>query len=410
MLTMKENRYLNFAIACGLFVAGFAAGIAFRGERNITSAAGLPKSATVNPQSVTANETHAADGRAGAKPDSMASESHGAEEVRAKFLAALEDPNSITRLQGVMNLFAALDATTWPAAYEAMTIETVQTGRVHDLEWRLMLQRGGEVAGADAMKLLKQKKEGQLARSLALTGWATANFSAARAWVEALPDGAERANYLGDLVDGAVMRDPSEAVTFLATLPDEKRAELADKLMEGTIQKGGFAAATNLLEEIRSSSGKDDHEYTAELFSTLADRMLRSSWLAKTPQNACAWIGAHGTEQDLQPDLLEHAAGDWARMDPEGAVGWVDSLTGRAAPEAMLNAVVGVVNQWGKGNPQVIGTWLNANSGHTQYDRVAWAFARNLMKTDPATAAQWRDTIKDQELAKSLEVDAFIGK
>ena len=405
---MTRNQLFLPGVALGLFALGFAAGSFFNGSESgshsTTSSAKQPVSGATTKIDAGKNGEAAGD-RSAHVPDARATE-----EVRAQFLTALEEPNTITRLQRVMDFFATLDATTWPAAYEAMTIETVQTGRTHDLEWRLMLQRGGEVGGVEAMRLLGQKKEGQLARSLALTGWAAVDFAAARAWVAALPDGPEKQKYFGDLVDGAVMRDPAQAGSLLATLPQDARANFAENLMEGTIQHGGFTAATTLLDQIRASAAKDDLEYTSGLFGTLAERVLRSNWLAKTPQAACAWIAAHGTASDLQPDLLSHAAGDWARVDPEGAIGWVDSLTGRAEANAMTFAVQGVVTQWGKKDAPAVGTWLNANTGHAQYDRVAWSYAQQLVRTDPAAAAQWRDTIKDPDLAKSIPVILDEGK
>jgi len=167
-----------------------------------------------------AERSAAADGaRAGAAPDRSAA----TDELRGRLFAALEEPNSLTRLRHVMNFYATLDASTWETAYDGMAIETIQTGRTHDLEWRLMLQRSGELGGARAMERFVREGN-RFASSLVLTGWAAADPVAARAWVEALPAGDGRQTFTGDLVDGMVQRDPALGLALLASLPSGERA------------------------------------------------------------------------------------------------------------------------------------------------------------------------------------------
>ena len=354
-------------------------------------------SASANVAAEPAERSAAADGpRAGAAPDGSAA----TDELRARLFAALEEPNSLTRLRRVMDFFATLDAATWETAYAGMIIETIQTGRTHDLEWRLMLQRSGEVGGARAME--RFFKEGnRFASSLVLTGWGAADPVAARAWVEALPAGAARQAFIGDLVDGMVQRDPALASALLASLPPEERAAYGGKLIRGTIQHGGYAVATAVLDEVRrAEAGRDaDSETSSQaMFATLADCILSSNWKAKTPQAACLWIGQHAAPGDLQPDLLTHAAGDWARLEPVHALDWVQSLGTRLDGETAQRGVGGVVEQWVKKDASAAGLWLNANPDHPLHDRVAYAYAERLVKLDPSAAASWVETIQDPDL------------
>ena len=322
------------------------------------------------------------------------------DDVRGRFFAALEEPNSLTRLRRTMDFYATLEAGSWETAYDAMTIETVQTGRKHDVEWRLLLQRSGEVGGLQAMRRFF-KEGGSLQSSLVLTGWAAADPAAARAWVEALPAGPAQSGFLGDLVDGMVQRDPAAAEALLASLPADDRADYAGNFIRGTIQSGGYAAATIALDAARrreAAAGETKAGYTGSLFATLADRILYSNWNAKTPQAACHWIAEHAAPGDLQPELLAHAAGDWARFDPPGAFDWVSTLSAKVEDEALLGGVGGVVEQWVKKDANAVGLWLNANPDHPLRDQAAYSYAERVMKLDPAAAANWIEAIKDPAL------------
>ena len=393
----------SILIHCGWAAAVAVAFVSGRGG----SLSPSPDSASPKPERTpvhTDDSTDRADGgnrRAGTPPPGS---QDAIDELRGRFFAALEEPNSLTRLRRTMDFYATLDASSWEAAYNAMTIETVQTGRTHDLEWRLLLQRSGEVGGEPAMK--RFFKEGnRFASSLVVTGWATTEPNAARAWVESLPAGQDRATFVGDLVDGMVVRDPGAAASLLASLPAAERSRYADKLMRGSIQTGGYAAATVALEQARkgeAAAGETGTGYTSSLFATLADRMLFSNWTAKTPQAACRWIGEHAAPGDLHPALLAHAAKDWAHFDPPGALDWVGSLSARVDGGTLLSGVGGVVGQWVKKDANSVGLWLNANPDHPLSDQVAYGYAESVMKLDPA-AANWIEAIKDPALRERAQ-------
>ncbi len=321
------------------------------------------------------------------------------DEVRARLFATLEEPNTLTRLRRFMEFSATLDASNWETAYDGMTIETVQTGRTHSFEWRLMLQRSGELGGIRAMDRFF-KGGNHLASSLVLTGWAAVEPAAARAWVEALPAGSDRQTFIGDLVDGMVQRDPAQAAALLASIPSQDRASYSGKLIDGVFQHGGTAAATAMLEQTRkkeTAAGDGTERTSRAMFAALADRVLFSNWTAKTPQMACLWIGQHSTPGDLGPELLTHAAGDWARIDPVNALGWVQSLGSQLDAGTVQAGVTGVVGQWVKKDAGAVGDWLNANADQPLHDQVIYAYAGQLTKLNPAAAASWIETIQDPD-------------
>jgi hypothetical protein len=370
----------------GLLVhGGWAAAVilAFVVGRSGDGAKVNPDGSPANPGMEQAGNTGAAEpgasrGEDGGPPVGLTDQE--VEAVRTAYFDVLEEPNELTRLRKTMEFFESLTAASWQTAFDAMAIETVQTGRTHDMEWRLLLRRGGELMGAAGMEQFV--KEGKRYEgSLIMTGWAATDPMAARAWVEALPPGEDRSTFLGDLVDGMVQQDPTDAVELLASLSPSERAAYAGKLIRGTIQHGGYAAATAALEQARQAqadAGETNTSYTNSMFRTIADRVLFSNWTAKTPQLACRWIGENAEAGDLNPTLLKRAAGDFARADPAGAVLWLETLSQRADKSSMLAGVDGIVEQWTTKIPGGVTQWLEATPDHPLYDQVAMVYLQRF--------------------------------
>jgi hypothetical protein len=137
----------------------------------------------------------------------------------------------------------------------------------------------------------------------------------------------------GSFLNGMAPANPAEATAFVLSLPAEQQAQHAGPLIEGALQNGGFTAVNAVLERARDAKGPADPLVQA-VFKQVADRVFFSNWVGKTPERACAWVLDHAGQPYVTPDVLHHAAGDYAIKDPLAAMQWVDTNRGHFNEQA----------------------------------------------------------------------------
>jgi hypothetical protein len=335
---------------------------------------------------------------------SGSSSSASTEQAVERIHTALAEPNRTLRQQRLYETLAAMTPESWEKTIEAFVVQTTHEGRRHDQEWHAALTRVGELDGERALKrFFGEDGSGRWSWEAAsvLSGFASAKPKEARAWLEQLPE-QQRQQMTASFLSGMAPANPSEATAFVLSLPAEQQPHQAGPLIEGALQNGGFTAASRVLERAREEKGAADPLVQA-LFRQVSERVFFSNWVGKTPERACAWVLDQADQPYVTPDVVHHAAGDYAIKDPLAAIQWVNTNSGRLNEQAKRAAVIGAVQRWTEKGFDGVTSWLSANAEHPLYDDATLAFSVRAATSDIEAAREWSATIKDPTIRKQAE-------
>jgi hypothetical protein len=127
---------------------------------------------------------------------------------------------------------------------------------------------------------------------------------------------------------------------------------------------------------------------------------------------------------DTRETLYQGMVGQWAMMDPDGALAWIDTLPDKErkpllqqagsmllmsnpkrGAELMLESTSEqerpttysrIISQWSHRDPNGAGEWLNQQPQGPELDSARAAFARSVVKRDPVSAMEWAKTVEDE--------------
>ena len=97
-----------------------------------------------------------------------------ADDARALTFDLLREPNRLERLSQLCDVLRRVTPENWRGMLDAFTRQTAFEGREHGDEWKLLLQRIGAVAEAEAVLDALNANRGDRARNT-LEGWIMAN-------------------------------------------------------------------------------------------------------------------------------------------------------------------------------------------------------------------------------------------
>lgn len=259
-----------------------------------------------------------------------------------------------------------------------------ETGAAHDLSIQLLRRWGAAMPGV-ASSWLAHKQAGVLRdeASLALaTTWANGKTDEAAAWVRTWPEEKREAGLLAVAYE-AVRKSPTNALWLAMELP---ATELRDQLIEHAVR------------EWASRDSESPLTWAAQMGATpLRDQVIAGLSLAISetdPAKAAALAIETLPEGRKQEDVVVGIVQRWVQKEPEQAAEWVAQFpAGRLRETAVEN----LVNLWADKAIEGPAEWLGQLEGET-HDSAAAAYAGKLAASSPSTAAQWVESIENQDL------------
>jgi hypothetical protein len=301
----------------------------------------------------------------------------------------MSDP--LQRSQRLAELLSQLRAEDGPAIAAAFE-EARQSGIKFAEEHRLFLRAWGKIGGQAAVNFaVKRNGDGSDEAVAALGGWASGAPALARAWLDALPESDAKESLVYGLLDGWSTTDFAAAAAYAESRPSsEARDRFRELLLQRALRAGGIAAAQNWVNGI----AEDDRnrQYKQRAFGDVVETMLY-----RDPAAAARWISEMDGRAHVGPEAVTNTAVKLAESSPTGALEWLATLK-TADAKGVAKGAGTVMQQWAQQDASAAGAWLQQNTTHPFYDRLALGFVRTVVSTDPNAAKEWAQTVGDEEL------------
>ncbi|MEZ5327529.1 MAG: hypothetical protein R3F19_20965 [Verrucomicrobiales bacterium] len=169
-----------------------------------------------------------------------------------------------------------------------------------------------------------------------VSGWATADSTAASSYVSSIEDERQRGMLSNGVVQGLLVKGVDDALGFVSSLPadDRGRSRLMSTIAEEVLEQGSAAAANWV-----STIGDDD------LKGGAMDR-IAGTYAREDLESAVTWVGQHAGE-DYANRAVSQVAERWAEADPQAVIDWAGNLPENAQAEAFEEAL----DEWTEKDP-----------------------------------------------------------
>lgn len=355
------------------------------------SIAGKDKPRATSPATATSTEA-ALDLTQGLIPKNLSSA-----QMAAALKGALAEDDPVLRSLKISQLLAGLNAENLPEALKAF--ESSRKGGPFDEEYRLFMNAWGKLDGQAAMTYATQQaKAGGNRRGMdfgppsALSGWASNDPAAAKAWLDQQPNNFSKSFLQAGLVDGWAKNDLAGASAYAEALPQSVvRGFLVDMLADKYIAKSGPEAAMQWAQSIQA--GEQNARYKESAIRTVADRIAQTN-----PQLAASFLAQNS---EYAGSATQSVASTWARTDPTSALAWAGTLNGDASSQAVSS----IVSTWAATNPAEAGNWLNSQADNANIDSLRRTYATTVAQSDPQGAIAWAKSISDANTQRSALIE-----
>jgi hypothetical protein len=280
-------------------------------------------------------------------------------------------------------------------------IEHAATGGKSAAEWKLLLERVGQVAGLmainEAMALPESDREERLPSLLA--GWASAESDAAVAWVR---ENRWQSRELAETVYGGVARaDPQKALE-LALSNFVLRDKSFGILLDGLAQRGELDKADAMLSAVGKRSDVE-RLHKAYFIEALVKRRVEAV-SALDPLKTLAWIEPYLREDWMRSEPIYYATSFAAAADPAATMQWIDthvSALGEGFDQRSkaADSVLATASEWYKKQPVQFAAWVDGHGDHPYLNSaLAGAIGYYLANGQFGRAREFIDTLGNPEV------------
>jgi hypothetical protein len=326
------------------------------------------------------------------------------EQLRVQAFEILSLSDSIDRMRRLCDLMRSVTAENWREFVDAFVRQAGTTGRIHQAEWKLAMERVGQLAGKEAIEqtLASETSRMQSRTPLLLAGWASTDPKAAQQWLER-QDPEMQSAYAGALLSGMARSDPTSALTLMASRYPDERDMLTPQIVEGMVQKGGVREAEELLLWLRD--GADIPEAVkGSFFGGIAMRQIEMAKMRGEPAMVLEWADRYMGPNVAGPKALTSLVNFAAESDASATMKWVDSHSGDWTPKQAGSIFPAIATKLYEQAPEQFVSWVETNADHPQHDSMVGAVARKLASGgNTADAKRWIDVIKDDATRASVE-------
>lgn len=180
---------------------------------------------------------------------------------------------------------------------------------------------------------LDDPQERQMAlNGISQTAYDDASRSRLMDEISRLPDKDERRDARAAILGQLAMMEPDQAITMTASLPDDERKEVSQRVGSMLMMSDPERGANYLLENA-------EPDKKGQTYQTIV-----SQWANHDPNKAGAWLGAQPQTPELDAARSSFAT-QVAQRDPESAMAWANTVT---EENQRASAVEQVFNTWKK--------------------------------------------------------------
>ncbi|HUF61882.1 MAG TPA: hypothetical protein VMN36_07385 [Verrucomicrobiales bacterium] len=217
-----------------------------------------------------------------------------------------------------------------PGRLEALQQDPIFWERVLPGFYRGWGTMDGPAAMAAAEQELAQRRA--TATRMALLGWAAAEEAEALSWIEAQPDGPDRANQMRNLIRGHDPADPSEFVSWV-------HQRFGDQDEDGT-----------LLRSLAGLWAKEDPRAGAQWLATLpenahlaaAAESLFATWGKIDAESSSRFLSEEMPPGSLRDSAISAFSRSIATLEPEAALAWAGAIGDAELRERTVDLVAGM--------------------------------------------------------------------
>jgi hypothetical protein len=255
----------------------------------------------------------------------------------------------------------------------------------HEMLWERYAEMDGK--GACERTYASDKRFDQTSISTrCIKAWAQRDPAAASAWLQTQEEWPLRAGMTLGLIEGMAAVDPAMTHDYVDTqLTDSyQRSQGFWHVARSHLVAEGLSG----VEAYFSKFNKQQPDYQA-MGSTVADIFFDAG-----PNDGFAWYGRLGNEE--QATFGRQMIDRFTQSHPDGLISYLASngpISGISETE-MARITSRAVQEWTRGEPNVMGEWLRTHQGNAHYDLVARPFIDAIEGQDPAAAKVWRETLK----------------
>lgn len=335
------------------------------------------------------------------------------EQVRTVTFDLLREPNRVERLSRLCELLRSVTPENWREIMDAFMRQTAFEGREHGEEWKLLMQRIGEVAGPDGiLDALNSNGANRDHRARnTLEGWTMADPDAALAWLKA--QSPEHQQILNPaILYGLARSAPEQALDFAIAQGDtEIRNNAIPDIVNGAVQQGGFRKGEDLLASVMNRSDISQ-AVKDKIFYELSRKRITMARLRNEPMGSLQWLDSYiGEKSPAGPAAVGQLVASAASSDPSATMQWLDQRAERLNPVQTIPAYTAALQGVYKQSPQQFTAWLGANPMHPAHDVLVEAYTNDLIAFGRAPEAnEWMNKVQNpatrQRIQAALEKHA----
>jgi hypothetical protein len=332
----------------------------------------------------------------------------------------LREPGQLARMQGLMDLYAGMDASQLEA--EAAKLDQMPMAQRMMASF-LLFGRWGEIdpqgalafsntmgfggafvrptilqswASTDPENAAKYFSENP--REFAMMGfgpggggpgggdsgagtiaaeWAKLDPDAALAWANTL-SGRDKGSALNAVIGEMASKDPNKAVAVAATLSGDEQTRAYSEIAEKWGLKD-FAAAEAWINTLPAEARDRAMASALESFAT------------HDPEGAAAKVALMPAGED-RDNAIEDVAQPWARKDPAAAAAWV----AKQETEDIDDAIRGVMSTWANVDPVAAQTWIGTLPQGELRDEATATYIWSNRTADPQDSLKLAESISDE--------------
>jgi len=340
-----------------------------------------------------------------APSDSHKAEILKSEEARVRTFQLLAEPNRVKRMRALCEMLESISPENWRSVVDAFMRQSIKEFRTHSIEWNLMIERVGEVAGAIAVEeaIGSDKKNDRDRGRALLIGWAAGDPKASTEWFKAQSPEIQ-SQYLDPFLNGLSRADPQSALTMVMTQSQDVQEKIIPNIVDNAIQKGGFREAEQLLEPLIDKADIDDAT-RGKLFSRLAQRRIAVGQVTDDPMEALDWFAGYlrYPKSPAGPAATSTLFIAAAAKDPAATMNWLDQhgdTIGKYHGDIAYPIAARMLYSTA---PEQFEAWMAKNPDHPNRDRVAEEIAKSMIQLGQLEkAAQLAGTIRDPKIAENV--------
>jgi len=291
----------------------------------------------------------------------------GREQVVSAFASVLVEKSVDKRMKDYLTLLENLDASHAPAIYELLLRRGRGGKGNRDMNFELQAlgRRWGTIDPQGAMSFLETQPASDRKKTVleqVMNGWAVNHPAGAEAWLQANSQHEHYQDALLGVVSGHAQTDLQSATGSVMAVMDQDPDAMAKtdpRFVGRMLDRLADAAASESGETLKAWLDRLPSDGKWEAIKASAAIKAYDRLPKEDLEDNARWVGSQ-TGSTWSTGMIGRFAHDYARMDPEAAMNWVQTTRPKSDNEIVIG-VIEIVRTWSERDMQGLGRWLETN-------------------------------------------------